>query len=58
MKNNNFHSWRIGNINIPTGKDDQKIERVVHEIAKTKRSVCCLQELRRLNNYYQQAEQC
>ena len=46
----NFHSWRIGNINIRTGKDDQKIETVIHQIAKAKLSVCCLQEVPRLNN--------
>ena len=50
MRNKIFHSWRIGNINIRTGKDDQKIERVIHETAKAKISVCCLQGVRRLNN--------
>jgi len=37
-------------INIRTEKEDKKIERVIHEIAKAKLSVCCLQEVRRLNN--------
>ena len=46
MRNKNFHLWRIGTINIRTGKDDQKIERVIHEIAKAKLSICCLQEVR------------
>jgi len=46
----NYHSWRIGTINIRTGKEDQKIERVIHDVAKAKLSVCCLQEVRRLNN--------
>ena len=50
MINKNFYSWRIGTINIHTGKDDQKIERVIHEIVKAKLSVCCMQEVRRLNN--------
>ena len=36
MRSKNSHSWRIGTINICTGKDDQKIERVIHEIAKAK----------------------
>jgi len=35
-------------INIRTEKEDKKIERVIHEIAKAKLSVCCLQEVRRL----------
>ena len=49
MLNKNFHSWRIGTINIRTGKDNQQIE--IHEIeSKTKLLVCCLQEVRRLNN--------
>ena len=35
MRNKNFHSWRIGTIiNIHTGRDDQKIEGVIHKIAK------------------------
>ena len=50
MRNKNFHSLRIGTINIRTGKDDQKIERVIHKIAKAKLSVRCLQEVFRLNN--------
>ena len=50
MRNKNFHSWRIGTINIRTRKDDQKIERVIPEIAKAKLSVYCLQEVCDLNN--------
>ena len=50
MPNQNFHQWRIGTINIRTGSDDQKLENVIHEIAKARLSVCCLQEVRRLNN--------
>ena len=50
MRNKIFQSWRIENINICTGKDDQKIERVIREIAKAKISICCLQGVRRLNN--------
>ena len=49
-RNNNFHLWRIGTINFRTWKNDQKIKRVLHEIAKAKLSVCCLQEVRRFNN--------
>ena len=48
MRNKNFHSRRIGTINIHTRNYDEKIE--IHEIAKAKRSVCCWQEVRRLNN--------
>ena len=50
MINKNFYSWRIGTINIRTGKADQKIERVIHEIVKAKLPVRCMQEVRRLNN--------
>ena len=50
MRNKNFHSWRIATINTCTGKDDQKIERVIHEIAKAKLSLCCLLEIPCLNN--------
>ena len=50
MRNKNFHLQRIGTINIHTGKDDQKTERVIHEVAKAKLSVCCVQEVRCLNN--------
>ena len=50
MRNKNFHLLRIGTINICTGRGDKKIERVIHNIAKAKLSVCCLQEVRRLND--------
>ena len=50
MRNKSFYSWIIGTISISTGKDDQKIERVIHGFARAKLSVCCLQEERRLNN--------
>ena len=46
IRNKNFPSWKIGVINIRLEKDDQKIVRVIHEIAKAKLSVCFLQELR------------
>ena len=36
MRNKNFHSRKIGTINIHTGNYDQKIE--IHEIAKAKLS--------------------
>ena len=44
----NFHQWRIGTINIRTGKYDEKLERTVHEIHKAKLSICCMQEVRRI----------
>ena len=44
-----FHNWRIGTINIRTGKDDHKLQNVVNEISKAGLSVCGIQELRRLN---------
>ena len=50
MIKDHYHSWRVGTINIRTGKDDEKLERVIHEIAKARLSICCLQEVRRLNN--------
>ena len=50
MINKNFYSQRIGTFNIRTGKDDRKIERVIHEIAKARLLVCCLQEVCRFNN--------
>ena len=50
MPKKNFYPWRIGTINIRTGKEDLKIEKVIHEIAKAKLSICCLQEVRRLNS--------
>ena len=43
-----FHNWKIGTINIRTGKDDEKIERVVKEIDKAGLIICGLQEVRRL----------
>ena len=45
-----FHQWRIGTINIRTGKEDEKLQRAVHQIHKAGLSVCGLQEVRRLNN--------
>ena len=44
-----FHNWRIGTINIRTGKDDHKLQNVVNEISKAGLSICGIQELRRLN---------
>ena len=43
-----FHRWRIGTVNIRTGKDDIKLENVVHQIDRAKLSICGLQEVRRL----------
>ena len=48
MRNKNFHSRRIGTINIHTGNYDQKIE--IHEVAKAKLSVCYLLVVHNLNN--------
>ena len=50
MRNKNFHLWRIGTINIHTGKDCRKLERVIYEIAKAKLSVFYFQEVHPLNN--------
>lgn len=47
--NRKQHKWKIGSINIRTGKDDEKIERVVHEADKAGLYICALQEVRRLN---------
>jgi len=44
-----FYDWKIGTINIRTGKDDEKLERVINEIGKADLSICGLQEVRRLN---------
>ena len=44
-----YHNWKIGTINVRTGKDDDKLERIVKEIDKAGLIVCGLQEVRRLN---------
>ena len=44
-----FHKWKIGTINIRTGRDDEKLERVIKEIDKAGLTICGLQEVRRLN---------
>lgn len=43
------YDWKIRTISIRTGKDDDKLERVVNEIDKAGISICGLQEVRRLN---------
>lgn len=43
-----FCKWKVGTVNIRTGKDDQKLEQVVHEIDKAGLTICGLQEVRRL----------
>ena len=43
-----YHQWKIGTVNIRTGKDDSKLERVVKEIDKAGLYICGLQEVRRL----------
>jgi len=47
--NRKQHKWKIVKINIRTGKDDEKIERVTHEVDKAGLDICALQEVRRLN---------
>ena len=42
-----FHHWKIGTINVQTAKEDQKLERVIHEIGRAGLSVCGIQESRR-----------
>ena len=49
MNQMNFYDWKIGTINIRTGKDDEKLERVINEVGKADLSICGLQEVRRLN---------
>ena len=44
-----YHNWKLGTVNIRTGKDDEKIERIVNEIDKANLVICGLQEVRRLN---------
>ena len=44
-----YHNWKFGTINIRTGSDDKKIERVVKEIDKANLTICGLQEVRRLD---------
>ena len=43
------HKWKIGTINVRTGKEDEKLERIVNEIAKADLALCGLQEVRRLD---------
>jgi len=44
-----YYNWKVGTINIRTGNDDEKIERVVSEIDRANLAICGLQEVRRLN---------
>jgi len=44
-----YYKWKVGTINIRTGNDDEKIERVVSEIDRANLAICGLQEVRRLN---------
>ena len=44
-----YHNWKLGTINIRTGNDDEKIERIINEIDKANLTICGLQEVRRLN---------
>uniref|UniRef100_A0A7M5XFT5 Endonuclease/exonuclease/phosphatase domain-containing protein n=1 Tax=Clytia hemisphaerica TaxID=252671 RepID=A0A7M5XFT5_9CNID len=50
VNKNHLHQWRIGTVNIRTGKDDIKLENCITEIAKADLSVCAFQEVRRLNS--------
>ena len=45
-----FHHWKIGTINVRTGKDDEKLERIISEISKAKLSICGIQEVRRIKS--------
>lgn len=45
----NFFTWKIGTINIRTGKSDEKLQKVVEEIDKAGLIICGIQEVRRLN---------
>ena len=45
----NTYQWKLGTINVRTGKEDQKLERIVREIDKANLSICALQETRRLS---------
>jgi len=47
MSREYFH-WKLGTINVRTGKEDQKLEQIVKEIRKADLSVCGLQEVRRI----------
>ena len=48
QRKSNFHSRKIGTINIRTGKEDQKLSNCINEIHKSGLSICVLQEVRRL----------
>ena len=48
MVEKKFRSWRIGTVNIRTGKEDIKLENVVHQINRARLAICGLQEVRRL----------
>ena len=48
MVEKKFRSWRIGTVNIRTGKKDIKLENVVHQINRARLAICGLQEVRRL----------
>ncbi|XP_066928505.1 uncharacterized protein [Clytia hemisphaerica] len=43
------HKWKIGTINVRTGRDDIKLNHIINEINKANLSICAIQELRRLS---------
>ena len=46
----NFHFWKIGQVNIRTGREDFRIEEAIRQMHRAKLSICCFQEVRRLNS--------
>ena len=52
MKINHFKKWKLGTINIRSGKEKSygsKIYRIAKEVARAGLSICCLQEVRYRN---------
>ena len=45
-----FHKWKIGQINIQTLSDDEKLHYVLKECNRANLDVVCLQEVRLLNS--------
>ena len=52
VANNGFYRWKIGTLNIRTGKEQSegaKMYAIVKEVARLKLSICCIQEVRHRN---------
>ncbi|XP_066911780.1 uncharacterized protein [Clytia hemisphaerica] len=45
----NTYQWKLGTINVRTGREDQKLERIIREIDKADINICALQEVRRFS---------